>query len=66
MQRGFKRKFETIKIISDSQIEQIHTSSLQVLEEAGFKYDSDKALKLLQSNGCMVDYEKKLLKYHLI
>ena len=62
MQRGFKRKFEPIKIISDSQIEQIHTSSLQVLEEVGFKYDSDKALKLLQSNGCIVDYEKKIAK----
>ena len=62
MQKGFKRKFEPIKILSDSQIEQIHSASLQVLEEVGFRYDSDKALKLLQSNGCMVDYETKIAK----
>ncbi len=62
MQKGFKRKFEPIKILSSSQIEQIHSASLQVLEEVGFRYDSDKALKLLQSNGCAVDYETKIAK----
>jgi len=62
MQKGFKRKFEPIKILSDSQIEQIHTASLQVLGEVGFKYDSNKSLKLLQSNGCIVDYETKIAK----
>ena len=62
MQKGFKRKFEPIKILSGSQIEQIHSASLQVLEEVGFRYDSDKALKLLQNNGCIVDYKTKIAK----
>lgn len=57
MQRGFKRNLESIKILSDSQIEHIHTSSISVLEKTGFKYDSEKALKLLEKNGCLVNYK---------
>ena len=51
MQRGFKRKFEPVKILSDSQVEHIHTSAVSVLGKTGFQYDSDKALKLLEKNG---------------
>ncbi len=59
MQRGFKRKFEPVKILSDSQIEHIHTSAVSVLGKTGFRYDSDKALKLLEKNGCIIDYKTK-------
>jgi len=59
MQMGFKRGFETIKILSESQIDQIHSSTLQVLDEIGFKFDSDRALKILEEHGCRVDYDSK-------
>lgn len=62
MQKGFKRNFEPIKILTESQVELIHTASLQVLDEVGFKYESDKALKLLEEHGCRVDYETKIAK----
>lgn len=62
MQNGFKRKFEPLKILTDSQIEQIHTDSLNVLDEVGFKYESKKALELLEDHGCRVDYETKIAK----
>jgi len=62
MQEGFKRRFEPIKILTDSQVEQIHASTCQVLEEVGFKFESDKALKLLEEHGCMIDYDQKMAK----
>jgi len=62
MQKGFTRNFEPIKILTDSQVEQIHRSSLIVLEEVGFNYNSKKALKLLEKNGCKVDYEASVAK----
>ena len=62
MQNGYKRNFEPVRILSESQVEQIHSSTLQVLDEVGFKYESDKALKLLEEHGCSVDYETKIAK----
>ncbi|MGM0368187.1 MAG: trimethylamine methyltransferase family protein [Actinomycetota bacterium] len=62
MQNGFKRNFEPIKILSDSKVEQIHSATLQVLEDVGFKYESEKALKVLDKRGCKVDYETKIAK----
>jgi len=48
MQNGYKRNFEPLRILSESQVEHIHSSTLQVLDEVGFRYDSEKALKLLE------------------
>jgi len=62
MQNGFKRKFEPLKILTDSQVEQIHTASLNVLDEVGFKYESNKVLKLLEEHGCRVDYKTMIAK----
>jgi len=59
MQKGFKRRFDPIKILSESQMDHLHSSTLQVLDEIGFKYESDKALKVLEGHGCRVDYETK-------
>jgi trimethylamine--corrinoid protein Co-methyltransferase len=57
MQKGFKRSFEPVKILTESQVEQIHNASLSVLDEVGFKYESARALKLLEEHGCNVNYE---------
>lgn len=62
MQKGFSRNFEPIKILTDSKVEQLHYSSLHVLDDIGFKYDSEKALKLLKEHGCRVDYETRIAK----
>lgn len=62
MQKGYKLNFKPVKFLSDSQIEQIHTSTLNVLEAAGFKYESKKALKLLEENGAKVDYDNMIAK----
>ena len=62
MRRGFRRNFEPIKILSDSQIEAIHRATLDVLEKTGLKLESDRALKLLEKNGCVIDYDEKIAK----
>ena len=62
MQKGFKRNFEPIRILRENQVEQIHQASLNVLSEVGFKFESDKALKLLEENGCKVDFNSKIAK----
>lgn len=62
MQKGFTRNFEPVRILRENQVEQIHKASLNVLSEVGFKFDSDKALKLLEENGAKVDYNTKIAK----
>jgi len=62
MQKGYKRNFEPLKILTDSQVEQIHTASLSVLDEVGFRYESKKALKLLEEHDCKVDYNSKIAR----
>ena len=60
MQNGYKRNFEPLRILSERQVEQLHSSTLQVLDEVGFNYESEKVLKLLEEHGCRVDNEKGL------
>ncbi len=62
MRKGFIRKFEPVRVLSDSEVESIHQASLQILEETGCKFESIKALKLLQKNGCTIDFERNLAK----
>ncbi len=62
MQNGYKRNFEPLRILSQSQVEQLHSSTLQVLDEIGFKYESEKVLKLLEKHGCRVDHENRIAR----
>ncbi|KPJ80022.1 MAG: hypothetical protein AMS17_21015 [Spirochaetes bacterium DG_61] len=62
MRRGFRLNFEPVKILTDSQIEAIHRASLDVLEKTGVKFESERALKLLEQNGCMVHYDEKIAR----
>jgi trimethylamine--corrinoid protein Co-methyltransferase len=62
MRRGFRRNIETVKVLTDSQIETIHRGTLEVLEETGCKFESERALKLLEKNGCRVDHETRVAK----
>ncbi len=43
-----------LKVLSDRDVEVIHSSSLQVLEEVGANFSSDDALKALSRAGCRV------------
>lgn len=62
MRRGFRRNFDPVKVLTDSQVEAIHRATLDVLEKTGVKFESESALKLLKENGCIVNYEEKIAK----
>ncbi|MFZ5592387.1 MAG: trimethylamine methyltransferase family protein [Bacillota bacterium] len=55
-----KRKdIPMLNVLTESELEQIHQGSLQVLEKAGIRVMSDKALKFISSVGVKVDFEAK-------
>ena len=62
MRRGFQRRFDPIKVMTDSQIEAIHRATLDVLERTGIKFESVKALNLLKQRGCRVDFDTKIAR----
>ena len=61
--KGFIRNFAPLKVLTDEQLDDIHRSTLRVLEETGLRIEHDKALKLLKENGCKVDFESKRVKF---
>ena len=52
----------TFQFLSESEIDAIHRSSLEVLEKRGVAVRSTRALKLLADAGASVDLSKKLAK----
>jgi len=59
---GFIRNFRPLEILGEEQVELIARGTLQVLEETGLRIEHERALKLLQSNGCSVDYDKMMVR----
>ena len=53
--KGFKRKFKEMKIISEEEVEYIHSSTIDILKEIGVKFDSKWAIKFFKANDCLVD-----------
>jgi trimethylamine--corrinoid protein Co-methyltransferase len=50
------------KIMSDGEVEQIHQATLTVLQEAGVKFPSQKALDVFADAGADVDYTTQVVK----
>ncbi|MBE9546681.1 MAG: trimethylamine methyltransferase family protein [Proteobacteria bacterium] len=61
--KGYTRNFPPLKILSEEQIEQIHTGTLEVLKKTGVRFDSEKALKLFEKKGCTVDYSSNRVRF---
>ncbi len=51
------------KIISDTTVNQIHESTLQVLAEIGIQFADTTALRFMADHGCHVDFEGQLVKF---
>ncbi len=60
---GFIRSFKPLEFLTQDQMEQIHTGTLEVLEETGVTFVSEKALKLFEANDCMVDFENQRVRF---
>ncbi|GAB4503683.1 MAG: glycine betaine--corrinoid protein methyltransferase [Anaerolineales bacterium] len=48
------------QLLSEAEKEKIHTETLRILSEAGVRYHSPKALKLLEAHGAHVAWEEKI------
>jgi trimethylamine--corrinoid protein Co-methyltransferase len=49
-------------VLAPSDIESIHEATLQVLEDVGIRFPSEKALRVLESSGCTVDRSAQVAK----
>ncbi|TFF99554.1 MAG: hypothetical protein EU541_04600 [Promethearchaeota archaeon] len=48
-------KTNYMKVLSDGEIEQIHTKTLQLLKEVGIKVETEEAKNLLKENGAIIE-----------
>lgn len=60
---GFKLKIKPLEIISEEEVESIHSATVNILKETGVKVESKWALDLLKKNGCIVDFESMNVKF---
>ena len=51
-----------IKIMNDQELEQIQQATLTVLQEAGIKFPSERALNIFAEAGAEVDFKKQIVK----
>jgi trimethylamine--corrinoid protein Co-methyltransferase len=58
-----KRCSHPYKLISDSEVEQIHQASLQMLSELGCRFDDAAACHLLVEHGCAVDWDQQVVSF---
>jgi trimethylamine--corrinoid protein Co-methyltransferase len=63
MLKGFVRNIRPLEILREEQVEEIHAATLDVLWETGIRIEHKKALKLLEKNGCKVDYDRMRVNF---
>jgi len=63
MLKGFTRNFKPLEILTEEQVEAIHRGTLDVLRRTGIRFESEKALKLFEKNGCLVDYDNNRVRF---
>ena len=50
------------EVLSPSELERIHEATLEIMEDVGIRFPSDKALDILERNGCEVDRATQVAK----
>ena len=56
--KGFTRNFKPLEILTEEEVEAIHRGTLEVLWVTGVMVEHERALKLFEKNGCMVNYDE--------
>jgi trimethylamine--corrinoid protein Co-methyltransferase len=51
------------KLLSDTQVRDIHMATLQVLEDPGVRFADTKSLRFLEDHGCAVDHARQLVSF---
>ena len=54
-----ERRFE---FLGDDQLEQMQTATLEILEEVGVKFPSEKALAIFADHGADIDYDSQIVR----
>ena len=49
-------------VLDPSELERIHEATLEIMEEVGIRFPSDRALAVLEEAGCDVDRATKIVK----
>ncbi len=62
VQKGFTCR-KPIELLTHSDIELIHSKSLEILQETGVVFQWEPALKILQKTGCNVNLTSQLVKF---
>ena len=63
MLKGFTRKFKPLEILTEEQVRAIHKAVLAVLRETGVRFESKKALRIFEENGCTVDHDQMRVRF---
>jgi trimethylamine--corrinoid protein Co-methyltransferase len=53
----------SLNILTQEEVQRIHTATLDVMESVGVKFPSQKALKILRTHGCQVDDGSMIVKF---
>ncbi|MGQ9666260.1 MAG: trimethylamine methyltransferase family protein [Anaerolineae bacterium] len=61
--QGFRRNIRPWNILTDAEAEQIHSTSLSILEKTGVIFQADWALDVLEDAGCWVDRSTKRVRF---
>ena len=52
---GFRRNIAPLKVLGEAEVEAIHEGALKVLSRTGIAMSEERALRLLEDGGCLVD-----------
>ena len=52
----------SLNILTDEEVKQIHNATLEVIETAGVRFPSQKALKILSDAGAKIDWDKHIAR----
>lgn len=61
--RRLRNPYQPIEILSADQIEALHDTSLNILEQFGIEFRSDKALGILRNAGAEVDLSTHMVRF---
>jgi trimethylamine--corrinoid protein Co-methyltransferase len=61
--KGYIRNFRPLEILTEEQVDTIHTGTLEVLWRTGVRFENERALKLFEKNGCQVDYTSNRVRF---
>ncbi|NOX29042.1 MAG: hypothetical protein GXP35_03165 [Actinobacteria bacterium] len=60
---GIVRNLKPLEILTEEQVERIHRGALDVLEVTGVKVESEKARKIYEKGGCIVDHDDERVRF---